>query len=556
MTTLQHAARIGLLMAGAAALLGWEIRHTEASFADGLRYIHRAEQIDRGSWTEGVFKGIDHPLHPLGIVAAHRVLGGVGPASWQRAALALCFACAVLLVIPTYLLARELFSEESAWIACVLVLLNPIISYVVVNILSESTFLLWWTFGLWGGVRFLREGRFLWLPLAIGFGALAYLTRPEGMLLPAAVALTLLLLPILRATRINWPRWWRALAFLGCGLILLVGPYIAAKGGLGTKPGIARVLGLAPRSDPMGLEREHPLSPDQTTAETYKLATIQMLRVFRAAMTPPLFAIGLFALGFAVSQRIVMRYRSGATLRGSVRDLLRLPHPEEWLGSRIRAWLFLSIVLAASAVALVRLHATGGYCTVRHGLVPGMILTMVAGNGLAWLMLKAAIPGRWLGVDSERLRPGPAVWAVFFVLVIVLPNVRVRVPAKPGPFDVYQSTGRWIAEHAGTTGQVLDLTDWSLFFSQRRGFPFASVYDAPKHPEIRWIVVRKPHVEGRWHYSQVIRQLIGNREPVALIPAHASSDQIQIRIYDRESPLSAEIAKDGRPTRDAESRRR
>ena len=70
-TTLQHAARIGLLMAGAAALLGWEIRHTEATFADGLRYIHRAEQIEGGSWTDGVLDGIDHPLHPLGIVAAH-----------------------------------------------------------------------------------------------------------------------------------------------------------------------------------------------------------------------------------------------------------------------------------------------------------------------------------------------------------------------------------------------------------------------------------------------------------------------------------------------------
>ena len=82
-----------------------------------------------------------------------------------------------------------------------------------------------------------------------------------------------MILPILRATRINWPRWWRALAFLLRGLVLLVGPYIAIKGGLGTKPGIARVLGLAPRSDPMGLEREQPLQPGQTDLETYQIAT-------------------------------------------------------------------------------------------------------------------------------------------------------------------------------------------------------------------------------------------------------------------------------------------
>jgi hypothetical protein len=506
-TTMQHTARVALLMASAAALLGWELRHTEATFADGLRYLHRAERIERGNWTDGVLQGIDHPLHPLGIVAARRVIGGTGPGSWERAALALCFVCAVLLVIPTYLLALELFGAEAAWLACVLVLLNPIIGYIVVNILSESTFLLVWTFGLWAAVRFLREGRFLWLPLAIGFGALAYLTRPEGMLLPAAVLLTLLLLPLLRATRINWPRWWAALAFLAAGSVLLAGPYVAIKGGLGTKPGIARVLGLAPRSDPMGLERERPLPPDQSALEIYRAATIRMFKVFRAAVTPPLFAVGLLGLGLAALQ-----------------------------GTRIRAWLFLSIILAASAVGLVRLHATGGYCTVRHGLVPGMILTLAAAHGLAWIMGKVAIPGRWLGLASERLRPGPAVWAALLALFVIVPNVRGLGPATAGPYSVYQLTGQWLAQHTDASGAVLDLTDWALFFSQRPGYPFATVYEAPSHPDLRWIVVRRPHVEGHWHYSQVVRDLIGDREPVALIPPNPTHDQVQIRVYDRLAP--------------------
>ena len=187
MTTLQHAARIGLLMAAAAALLGWELYHTEASFADGLRYIHRAERFERES-----LERRDAPGHrPPAPSAGDR--RGPSPRRGHRAGLVgargrldSASLSAVLLVIPTYLLALELFGPQAAWLACVLALVNPIIGYVVVNVLSESTFLLWWTFGLWGAVRFLREGRFVWLPLAIGFGALAYLTRPEGMLLPAA----------------------------------------------------------------------------------------------------------------------------------------------------------------------------------------------------------------------------------------------------------------------------------------------------------------------------------------------------------------------------------
>ncbi len=49
---------------------------------------------------------------------------------------------------------------------------------------------------------------------------------------------------------------------------------MAIKGGLGTKPGIARVLGLAPHSGPRALEREEPLPADQTTIETYRLAAV------------------------------------------------------------------------------------------------------------------------------------------------------------------------------------------------------------------------------------------------------------------------------------------
>lgn len=252
-----------------------------------------------------------------------------------------------------------------------------------------------------------------------------------------------------------------------------------------------------------------------------------MLKVFRAAVTPPLFAMGLLGLAVAGFQ-----------------------------GSRIRAWLFLAIVLAASAVGLVRLHATGGYCTGRHGLVPGMILTLAAAHGLAWTMSKVAIPGRWLGLASERLRPGPAVWATLLALFVVLPNVRALGPAMAGPYSVYQSTGDWLAQHTDASGGVLDLTDWSLYFSQRPGYPFASVYQAPSHPDLRWIVARKPHVVGHWHYSQVIRDLIGDREPVAVIPAHPAHDQVQIRIYDRHALATPSAARTGTTPQDVDRLRR
>ncbi len=513
MTRFQHAARIGLLMAGAAVLLFWISRHLETSFADGLRYIHQAERIDAGSVNDALLHAVDHPLHSLAIVAAHHLLGGTGPASWQQAAIFVAFASTILLVIPLYLLSLEIYGERAAWVCTTFVMINPLIGYIVVNVLSECTFLLFWTFGLWTAVRFLREGRFAWLPPSIACGVLAYFARPEGMLLPAALVMTLFLLPILRITRINWPRWWAAIGFLAVGLWLLVGPYIAIKGGIGTKPGIARVLGLAPSSDPKGLERERPLDPTQSTLETYRVATSRMFKAFRSSVTPPLFPLAFLGIAVGVATT-----------------------------NRLRAWIFLSLILAASALALIRLHATGGYCTARHALVASVILTMAAGGGVAWLMARVKIPGRWFRLGQESFQPGPAVWMLLIIALVLVPNLMPLGPAVPGPFSVYYNTADWIAANAKPTEQVLDLTNWSLFFSKRTGYLFSSVYKAPEDPSVRWIVVREPHVAGHNHYSQVVRDMIGNRQPVALIPQAAEPPQVQIRIYDRQAPPAVATA--------------
>ena len=296
---MNHALRILLLLAGSTLLLGWVIKHSEPTSSIGLRYIEQAQRVEAGGWREVLYSGIDHPLHPLGIAAAHRLFDGDSPASWQRAALLFSFVSAVLLVIPIYLVALELFGEGAAFLGVALVMANAAIGSIVVNVLSETSFLFWWSFGLWAAVRFLREGRFVWLPLAVAFGTLAYLTRPEGILLPVAVALAMLILPLQRATRINWPRWWGAIMLIVGGAVLLAGPFVAIKGGLGTKPGIARVLGLAPHSAPLALEREKPLPPDQTTIETYTLAGERTIESVVGAVTLPLLPFALVGLVLA-----------------------------------------------------------------------------------------------------------------------------------------------------------------------------------------------------------------------------------------------------------------
>ena len=144
-----------------------------------------------------------------------------------------------------------------------------------------------------------------------------------------------------------------------------------------------------------------------------------------------------------------------------------------------------------------------------------MLLLLAAAHGLTRLMARASIPGNWLGLGQERLTPGPAVWALLLAGLVVGPHLKDASLSFPDPFHVYRDAGDWLAANTRDGDQVLDMTDWSLFFSGRPGYRFAHVYEAPADPRTRWVVLRKPHLEGHWKYSAVVRDLVGERDPVA-----------------------------------------
>ena len=272
MSLKRHLLSMGLLAGAAASLLTWLAMHTEVMFADGIRYVAAARAIDQGSWHEVLTRAEDHPAYPLTIAAAHRLLGGTFPEDWQAAGQAASVAAGVLLVIPVYLFALELYGAQAAWLACVLFYTVPLTGHVLADVLSEGTFLLFWTSGCWTALRFLRHGSLSWLLASVGLAALAYLTRPEGILLPVALAGTMALVVLSPSLRLPWPVWRRAVLFLVVGPLLLAGPYVVAKGGIGTKPAVSRLLGLASRSHALAVERERPLDPDQSAVTTYRMA--------------------------------------------------------------------------------------------------------------------------------------------------------------------------------------------------------------------------------------------------------------------------------------------
>jgi hypothetical protein len=315
-------------------------------------------------------------------------------------------------------------------------------------------------------------------------------------------------MPILRSTRMLWPRWWAAVGFLVIGPALLVGPYVAMKGGLGTKPAIARLLGTAPKSAATAVERARPLDPNQSTAATYLLATKAMAESVRDAVTIPL--LPLAVVGFVLA----------------------------WPpGVRSRSWLLVTIILVATALALIRLHATGGYCTPRHAMAIAYLLIPAAAAGLHGLVGRLTIPGRWVGLDDAPYKPGPAIWALVIGGLLAFSGRETFAPINE-PMAGYRDAGRWVAEHVPAGEKVADVTGLSLFYGERSGYTFANIIDAPNDPGLRYVVAREAHLKGPWPYCEQIRAVVDGLEPVAIYPDNPAKRQARVFVFERPAAVT------------------
>jgi 4-amino-4-deoxy-L-arabinose transferase-like glycosyltransferase len=540
-------------MAAVAILLGWLVTHTPIVFADGLRYIEQARRLDRGDWRSGIREAVDHPLYPLASAATHRLLRlGESPLDWQFSAQVASAVAGVLLVIPLYLIAMELFGGSTAWLACLMVYLAPVTGHVLADALSEGWFLLFWTWGVWAALRYLRAGRLGWLGLSVALGSLSYFARPEGALLPVALGATLALCLVLRSDRAARRRWCGGLLVLTIGASALVGPYLFLKGGIGTKPAVARLFGLAPPSAAGAVERERFLASEPSVLTTYGLAIRATGEAIHGAVPLPILGLGIL---------------------GSLLGWRRSARP--------RAWIFLSVVTIGWLLALIRLHATGGYCSPRHTLIVTVPLLAAAAAGIRSLTalvierVRRSRPGQAFSRRAGGNRPeGPSPAGfhrpygfvvastllqnsplpkrrgfTFGRLLYLLPTglllafalwqVRPLLAPLNAGMAGYRDAGEWLARHADASDRVIDVTGWSQFYGERTGYVFANLVEAPSDPSARWVVVRYAHVHGPWPYCARLRGLVDGARLVARFPAERLAGQSRVSLYERPRALSA-----------------
>ena len=278
------------------------------------------------------------------------------------------------------------------------------------------------------------------------------------------------------------------------------------KGGVGTKPAIARLLGSAPPSMSEAVERNRPLDPDQTMLRTYASAAKVAFESIRDAVTTPLLL--LVPIGFLAARRS---------------------------GPVSRQWLFLGILFVAAFLGLVRLHATGGYCSPRHAMIPSLLLIPFAALGTDYLLKSVKIPGRLLGAAGETVRPGPIFWLAAIAL-LALPTLPRHTKPLNGSYAAYRDAAEWLSENSRPGEKVVDLTGWSQFYGGFQGYTFADVIYAGADQDARWVVAREAHVYGEWEYCDILRSLIGPLRPEIIVPKAADPEEARVYIFDRQVP--------------------
>jgi hypothetical protein len=326
------------------------------------------------------------------------------------------------------------------------------------------------------------------------------LTRPEGLLLPVALAGTLLLTPFVVRLRLPRTAWLKAAGLVLVGPLLLIGPYIAIKGGIGTKPAVARLLGTAPRSEATAVERARPLDPGQTALKAFAVSWREMFRAVQTAVTTPLLVLA----------------GVGIVSRGPSRD-----------SGQSRGRLFVAIYGILWMLALVRLFATGGYCTPRHALILALPLIAAAARGVS--SLGEGLSSRFGQVTDGRVRG--LIYTAVLALLMVGWGPQTLEPLN-ADYNGYRAAGEWLAAHAAPNARVFDLKGWALYYGDRPGYSFSDYLQAYGDPKLGYVVAHDAFLIGEWPYCRAVRDHVGKRAPVASFPPTRRKGVAQVHVFE------------------------
>lgn len=438
-----------VLLILATAIRAWLLCHTEVTSRDSIGFERYAWELEHKKWKQVLRSNLHHPLYPLTVlvmsVPVRQAVHGTDLEVMQSSAQLASGLAGILLVIPMFFLGKELFDRRVGfWVAAIFQCL-PVGARVMSDALSESLFLLTSATALLLAVRALRTGSTSGFVVCGLFAGLAYLTRPEGILIVVAVALVLIGRRLFINRQSAWTQAVSQVAGLVIAAVVVAGPYIAIIQGFSNKTTTRDVLKAAQvfwiqAIGKRGISSAPSMAammgiwwPDGKVTDLqghlgwslYALASEISKGFFYIAWIP--------ALGGLFTFRKRLRIRSGEAV-------------------------FLILCLL-QCLALLRVAMVAGYVADRHVLI--IVLC-----GLYWAVAAVFFL-------TERIRAGDSWFSTFCpgAALLFLGLALVALPKTLEPLHSnragHHAVGLWLAEHITPADELDDPFCWAAHYAGR-----------------------------------------------------------------------------------------
>jgi hypothetical protein len=509
----RHASRLDLyrivfLVLLATAVRMWHISHTEVTARDGVGFIRYAWDLERLPWKQ-VFRTNPHPpLYPVSILGVsfltRQLMHGNDAVAMQVSAQTASALAGVLLVIPMFLLGRSLVGSRSAFWATALFQCLPASTRVLSDALSEGVWLLLTATALLAALRGFRNQSWIALGFSGLCSGLAYLARPEGVIVAMAIGAVLIGAQFTSRWRRPWSKVVGCAASLGLGAVAVASPYIAVIGHLTNKTTGIEILQAALQEgpgtsqfarekmlsrDPKGAAATEPLprgrGPDTQEPETIAplLTTgitsegpeplpAQTSETTRGVQSASLGIYWLDARKTERGRRLVWGLKAvfGEYIKGfgyfawlpALVGVCCCPGP---FRRELGAWAVFALCLLYT-LALWRVAYVAGYVSERHSLPFVMCGLYWVVGGVDWLCSR--LTGSWMQARWRWVRPFPArQGSVALILLAALAGVALPKSLEPLHANRagFHAAGLWLAEHAEPTDAIVDPFAWAEYYA-------------------------------------------------------------------------------------------
>jgi len=164
---------------------------------DGVRYISAAKQFAVGHFREGLAM-YPMPFYPSLIGFVHYFVP-----NWLIAARLISLLSLVLVVIPLYMLIRDLFNRRAAFWGCLMFALSPLSMSLTTEVMREPIFALFFVWAVYFAQKAIYSKRVVNLLAAAVFAWASMLCRLEGIVLLPVYLVTLVGLAIIKRTEMK-----------------------------------------------------------------------------------------------------------------------------------------------------------------------------------------------------------------------------------------------------------------------------------------------------------------------------------------------------------------